>query len=186
MSYADRFWSKVNKNGPVPQHCPYIGECWEWTGRRSGSGYGTVVVFKKQQVAHRVAWGLANGPIPDGMLVCHRCDNPVCVRPDHLFLGTHLDNMRDMWAKGRARPGIKRGTEQSQAKLTDERVCEIRQKHKAGLGSYRSLAREYGVGETAIARIVRNERWRHVGADSPDLDFSREGKAVLESATAEN
>lgn len=91
---TDRFWSKVDQSG----------DCWEWTAAANRQGYGK---FKARSYvlvpAHRHSWELANGPIPAGMYVCHRCDNPRCVRPDHLFLGTHQDNVTDMMAKGRHR-----------------------------------------------------------------------------------
>jgi hypothetical protein len=89
---SERFWEKVNK----------AGECWEWTACRHHQwGYGHVRVGGKLEAAHRVSWEMHNGPIPDGLLVCHHCDNPKCVRPAHLFLGTGTDNSRDMHAKGR-------------------------------------------------------------------------------------
>lgn len=89
---ADRFWAKVDISG----------DCWLWSGAiYAESGYGRLSFQRKALGAHRVAWQLVNGPIPDGMLVCHRCDNPPCVRADHLFLGTQSDNIADMWAKGR-------------------------------------------------------------------------------------
>lgn len=91
---AARFWSKVRKGDG----------CWEWQAKRFDNGYGSFAVSRnKNQGAHRVAWELTNGPIPAGMSVLHHCDNRPCVRPDHLFLGTQLDNMRDMLAKGRQR-----------------------------------------------------------------------------------
>lgn len=97
------FWAKVNKDGPTLR--PELGPCWEWTGYRA-RGYGVMrraSLYRFQIATHRYSWMLANGPIPDGLLVCHRCDNPPCVRPDHLFLGTTADNTRDRDAKGRGR-----------------------------------------------------------------------------------
>lgn len=91
---GDRFWSKVDRSG----------DCWTWTASRTRHGYGRIGLgHDRVETAHRVSWMLANGPIPEGVFVCHRCDNPPCVRPDHLFLGTALDNIRDMIAKGRGR-----------------------------------------------------------------------------------
>src|SRR5688500_2653189 len=88
----DRFWPKVQKSDG----------CWEWTGAKQPAGYGNFYFRGVVQLAHRVAWELANGPVAVGQHVLHRCDNPRCVRIEHLFLGTHADNMRDMLSKGRA------------------------------------------------------------------------------------
>lgn len=97
----ERFWGKVNKDGPAPSHCPELGPCWIWTGIITIWGYGRIKSGGKMHAAHRVAWVLAYGDIPDGLFVCHKCDNPACVRPEHLFVGTVLDNTRDREAKGR-------------------------------------------------------------------------------------
>lgn len=95
---ADRFWARVEKRGP--------DECWPWTGYRDAKGYGQIALNRRTaEGAHRVSWALARGEIPDGIHVLHRCDNPPCCNPAHLFLGTHADNMWDMKAKGRASGG---------------------------------------------------------------------------------
>lgn len=92
---AERFWPRVEKRD--------ADECWEWKGSRLQKGYGTMPCwpFKRPALAHRVSWEIHNGNIPDGLIVCHRCDNPPCVNPAHLFLGSHQDNLRDMVKKGR-------------------------------------------------------------------------------------
>jgi hypothetical protein len=91
----ERFWAKVKRNAP--------DACWPWVGVILGNGYGSLTAFNKADTAHRVSWMLANGPIPTGLFVCHKCDVRSCVNPAHLFIGTAKDNTRDMIAKGRAR-----------------------------------------------------------------------------------
>lgn len=94
---TERFWNRVDKTlGHGPK-----GECWVWVAGHDGYGYGAIRYKGKSVVTHRVSWEMANGLIPDGMKVLHRCDNPPCVNPDHLFLGTHQDNMADMKEKKR-------------------------------------------------------------------------------------
>ena len=94
MDLAERLWSDVEKTD---------GGCWEWMGSRLPKGYGNLTFQRRHLYAHRAAWEVTYGPIPEGMWVCHKCDNPPCTNPDHLFLGTVLENTRDMIAKGRAR-----------------------------------------------------------------------------------
>lgn len=99
---TQRFWAKVNRNGPIPSHCMELGPCWIWIASYTDSGYGRFSFTKGHWVpAHRFSWELHNAPIPQGLWVLHRCDTPACVRPNHLFLGTVTDNARDMAAKGR-------------------------------------------------------------------------------------
>lgn len=158
---ADRFWPKVNKNGPI---CERLGSnCWEWSAALDRRGYGVLgIKGSRTASAHRIAWELTNGNIPDGMEVCHRCDNPACVRVSHLFLGDHTDNMRDMTAKGRHNgDGKPHGIEHHNAKLDDERVAEIRSRTATGESKI-AIAAEYGVSVSLIYAIHHRKIWQHV------------------------
>lgn len=135
--------------------------CWEWKGIRNRGGYGVVVRYdengkRKHLMAHRFAHMITKGPIPQGLLVLHRCDNPACVRPSHLFLGTHQDNTADMMAKGRI--NARSGEEHGRAKLTRKQIVAIRAGHEAG-ESFASLGRRFGVSATHASRIVKGEVW---------------------------
>lgn len=140
---ATRFWRRVVKGDG----------CWLWTGARSQFGYGNINTGlgkqhpKRTMPVHRLSYELAYGPIPEGMIVLHRCDNPPCVRPDHLLLGTHDDNMRDMAEKGRS-------SGWSPQKLSDAQVVEIIE----AASSARSLATRFGVTQNYIHQIQRGER----------------------------
>lgn len=104
---VERFWAKVNKDGPVPEHMKHLGRCWEWTAGLC-CGYG---FFRwKERRAHRISWMLHYGDIPNGQWVLHKCDNPKCLRPEHLFLGTIVENNADRDAKGRAAKGDRHWT----------------------------------------------------------------------------
>jgi hypothetical protein len=99
----ERFWTKVDKNGPMPEHCPELGPCWLWTGAKTTAGYGYIhLADGSKDYAHRISSKIHGGRDATGLSLCHRCDNPPCVNPAHLFVGTQVDNMRDMWSKGRA------------------------------------------------------------------------------------
>lgn len=142
----DRFWSKVDKSG----------SCWEWVGARNNKGYGQIRINKRLLLAHRVGYELENSKIPDGMCVLHRCDNPSCVNPSHLFLGTVADNNRDMHDKGRAVDN--RGERSGKAKLKEEDVKWIRQ-----LGApYRKIAKCFGISSAQVSQIKNRNQWRHV------------------------
>ena len=157
---AERFWPKVVKTEG----------CWGWIGAKDSGGYGQLGPTKTNRhhlKASRVSWELHFGPIPDGMYVCHRCDNPVCVRPDHLFLGTAADNMRDCVAKGRQ--VARSGEEAGNARLSAEDVADIRRRYVKGMHPKRrtgcsssELAAEYGVTVQYIGQLA-NGKWRKVG-----------------------
>lgn len=168
---GERFWSKVEKGRG----------CWLWKADVSTSGYGRFWITgpnARQVQAHRFAYEDVVGPIPEGMWVLHTCDNPPCVRPDHLFLGTQQDNTDDMVAKGRQAQGDRHGSRlhperlargprwgggrlfgerNPSAKLTQAQVDAIRQSN----ASSRDLAAQYGVGKRAIEKIRSGKRWPH-------------------------
>lgn len=159
---AERFWEKVRK----------AEGCWEWTAFRMRNGYGTIGYETKpgrKWFAHRVSWLLHYGPIPDGMFVCHHCDNRRCVNPGHLFLGSARDNYLDAVAKGRMRVGggggsraswpRPRGEARGNAKLTWASADEIRERYASGAASQRELAQLYGVGRNAIRQVLAGETW---------------------------
>ena len=153
---VDRFWAKVDKNGPTPEHCPWLGNCWVWTGGKRNGGYGAlnyrIEVGKLiQDRAHRYAWTLTDGPIPDGLDVLHKCDNPPCVRRAHLFLGTDLDNALDKVAKGRQGHGG--------GKLSFEIATTIREHYSAERLTFTTLAKTYGVCISTISNIVNYKIW---------------------------
>jgi len=133
--------------------------CWEFTGALSTEGYGKIGRSRREgpAYAHRVAFELFYGPIYDSLFVCHRCDNRRCVRPDHLFIGTQGDNMRDCRLKGRTQ----RGEGHYLARFTDAQVIDIRNRHAAGEKVIR-LARAFGVERETINFIVRGETWKHL------------------------
>lgn len=151
----DSFWAKVDKSSG----------CWTWTGHADRDGYGRIMVDGRLVRTHRLSYEIAYGRIPDGMFVCHTCDNPRCVRPDHLWLGTHQDNVTDMVNKGRQprRPAgtIKdqRGDRSPVAKLTWAIVDDIRRRYAAG-ESPMKLAKEYGIAYGHVFRIIHHTVWK--------------------------
>ena len=136
-------------------------ECWPWTGRKLPDGYGRLTIRNRKWLAHRLAWTLTFGDIPAGLDVCHKCDNPGCCNPDHLFLGTHLDNMRDKVAKGRASALM--GEDCPTAKLTNAAVIEIRRLRAEGWTLIR-LGERFNTHLSNISLICRGKAWPHVEA----------------------
>ena len=180
-----RFWAKVNKDGP--------NGCWVWTASTTPFGYGKFGIHgQSPALAHRYSYELAYGRIPDGMKVLHGCDNPSCVNPAHLFLGTQADNLADMYAKGRWKPGkpnpqhgddhylrrhperIRRGFKHAHpenmgrgdthynAKLTERDVIAIRHRYAAGNVIMSELAAEYNVSKGTIQKVLERKTWKHV------------------------
>jgi len=144
-----RFWQKVEIKSLV--------DCWTWLGASRG-GYGLVWgEGKTHKTAHRVAWELVYGKIPVGMFVLHKCDNPACVNPSHLFTGSPQDNMDDMVAKGRSR----RGEGHPQAILTEVQIRKMRKQRHAGV-SLKELAVRFGTSYGNICNVVYKKSWRHL------------------------
>lgn len=142
--------------------------CLHWLGASTTSGNGRLLVGGKTWLAHRYAWFITYGPIPDGLFVCHHCDNPICVEPTHLFLGTDLDNQRDAHRKGRHAGFLQRGQRHSQAKLTEAQVAEIKRRSvRVNPGIYEGdsptlLAAEFHVGRDTIYAVLRGTNWSHI------------------------
>jgi hypothetical protein len=139
-----------------------VGECWEWKSSLDSRGYGRVWFDGKMQLAHRVVYRLVIGPIPEGegyhgTCVCHKCDNPRCVNPAHLFLGSNADNMHDKKAKGRALKGESIGN----SKLTADQVREIRRLRAEGL-TQQAIANRFGVDRPQVSKIVNGKQWAHL------------------------
>lgn len=133
--------------------------CIIWTGAKHGGGYSSVQVDGVQRAAHRVAYEQAYGPIPDGMHVCHRCDVRSCINPDHLFAGTHADNMADKARKGRVVPMI--GERSGTTKLKDADVIAMRAMNAAG-ASMIEIGKAFKVSDTCAYSICRGRTWRHL------------------------
>lgn len=161
LSTEERFWAKVDKAGPVPAHAADLGPCWVWTGSGHGQGYGGFWDGRRRVAAHRFAIELADGrPIEPGMNGLHRCDNRRCVRRSHLFLGTQVENLADMTAKGRRRWGD--GSGNGPAKVTPEQVRAIRAAYAAGGVTQRQLASEYGLSQMSVWSLLRSKTWAGV------------------------
>lgn len=155
---AERFWKRVEKTDT----------CWIWTGAKTHGGYGVIQSGRRPSKiirTHRLSYELCNGPIADGLDVCHSCDNPSCVNPSHLFLGTRSDNMRDCVAKGRlTAPStcFSRGENHPRSKLTADQVRAIRIEYESGKTSTRKLAEKYAISRRSIMFIIHRKQWTHI------------------------
>ena len=149
----ERFWRNVQKTS----------ECWNFQATNY-KGYGTLMVAGRNIAAHRFSWELHCGPIPAGLFVCHKCDNPACVRPDHLFIGTPADNTADMVSKGRAAGPTNplRGQQNGNSVLREADVRKIRRLYANGTHNSGRLAPMFGVSQTTICNIIRRKVWFHI------------------------
>ena len=144
------FWNKVQR---TPD------SCWDWKGCLYLTGYGQTTRARKYYYAHRLAYEYSNGPIPAGMIICHKCDNRKCCRPSHLFLGTQFDNMRDMIEKGRDHKRGLRGEDNINSKLTSADIAQIREYFLQGL-SNTQIAEKFDVTRQCIGLIKRGVNWQ--------------------------
>lgn len=170
----DRFWAKVDRNGPTPPHAPELGACWLWTASKHRSGHGEFFVSPERGRVGAPRFSLEiSGVLPASSedYCCHKCDNPPCVNPSHLFWGSALENVRDAIAKGRHAHGETNGA----ALLKEEWIIPIRERY-AGGETARSLGIEFGVSEATIGAIARGDRWSHVGGPTERRGVGRPRK----------
>jgi hypothetical protein len=154
LYYAQRFWAKVQIGKP--------DECWNWQAATCQHGYGRFAFGPRLDSAHRIAMCIVKGSVPEGLCVLHKCDNPACVNPDHLFFGTKKENTHDMVAKGRGNGGSMKGSRNPSSKLTEAQVLSIRARYKPRICSERMLAAEFGVSGQAIHQVLKRKKWNHV------------------------
>lgn len=136
--------------------------CLNWPASTDISGYGRLWTGVREMKAHRYAYERAHGPIPEGMLVCHHCDNPPCCNPEHLFLGTNSDNMNDMYKKGRGHSSHSSGERSTNSKLTDRIIQEAKILHFFTGVTQAALAEHYGISNQVLSLALRGKRWTHL------------------------
>lgn len=147
-TYEKKFWRRVVKNSN--------NKCWGWKRSTDKFGYAHIEVDRLEKYAHRISWEIHFGEIPEGMFVCHTCDNPSCTNPNHLFLGTYNDNIQDMIKKGRNSRGEKRYN----AKLTEKQVLKIRSLGNNSSKLHREIAEIYGISQSRVTEIINRKAWK--------------------------
>lgn len=153
-----RFLSNVDKNGPIPSHYPELGKCWLWIAGKNLQGYGRFKYNNKEIKAHRYSYKLYRKNYNKKLPVLHHCDNPPCVRPEHLWQGTYKDNTQDMLAKGR---DYRKGESGRHHKLSEKNILKIRQLYKSGY-SQQNIANTFSVTRSNISYIVNRKSWDHI------------------------
>jgi len=146
-----RFWENVAKSP----------DCWLWMGAVRSGGYGTLTIGARDVAAHRFSWDIHFGPIPPGAMICHHCDNPRCIRPDHLFMGDAASNIADMFQKGRQGPRWI-GERHGRAKLNEANVVEIRRLRSEDSVAFRKIADIFGISIGHARKIAHRQEWSHV------------------------
>lgn len=145
-------WKSVNKKGD--------DGCWEWVGYKNKDGYGRMKVDYKMYHVHRIVYELTYGPIPDGLLICHRCNNRSCCNPNHLYLGTQKDNMEQCVFEGRLKTSF--GEKHGQSKLNEKDVKKIKELYNTKNYSQRCLGKLFNISHSEISRIINNQVWKHI------------------------
>jgi hypothetical protein len=148
LTPQERFWKYVVKTDG----------CWKWVGSKDSNGYGRLNVDGAPELAPRLSWMIHYGDIPEGKCVCHKCDNPSCTNPEHLFVGSYKDNTADMWNKGRAKPGVSLGEKHGMSKLTSETVRAIRNTP----GTDIEVAKVFGISRVTVYDIRIGKTWKHL------------------------
>jgi len=135
--------------------------CWLWVGSKNNKGYAQLNVSGVPKLASRISWEIANGPIPKGKYILHKCDNPLCVNPDHVYPGDQTQNMADMWGRGRAKPGLVQGQKHGMSKLTELDILAIRSSDE----TVKEICEHFGVSHTTVSDIKNRKTWKHVKGD---------------------
>lgn len=151
-SDEERFWGNVEKTE----------SCWLWKGSFVRKGYGSLFYKGKQTRAHRISWMIHFGNIPEGLHVCHSCDNPQCTNPDHLWIGTNYENRQDSVRKGRTNGGSSPGSKHPCSKLTEDQVLQIREIRKTTDLTFKEIGNMFGIDYSTAGDICRRKTWKHI------------------------